>query len=198
MLSVRKTFFTDITCSLLLWGVGLATGRKTSQPSSSIKGLFFLAASRTRMQDFTVLSAVLSLGFFQKTNKTKNRKPRVYVSLKNPKLQGAWFWTCVHRCNAYIYTYMLFLSLKTKVNKYYSHRFYAIIWIFKSTSNIVLVVVWKDCIKNAPFQQSFFFYHVNEKEAWMGRKSYRSMYIYNLFSSTFQQYLASFSQSETW
>lgn len=68
MLSVRKkkkrTCFTDITSSLLLGEVGLATGKKTSRASSSIKGLFFLAAARTRMQDFTVLSAVLSLGFF--------------------------------------------------------------------------------------------------------------------------------------
>lgn len=44
---------------------------------------------------------------------------------------------------------------------------------------------------------SRFFYHVHEKEAWMARKCYQSMYIYDLFSGNLQQYLASFSQSET-
>lgn len=174
MLPVRKTFFTDITCSLLLWGTGLATGRKTSQASSSIKGLFFLAASRKRMQDFTVLSAVLSLGFRKKKTKPKN----VCFS-KNPKLQGAWFWTCVCLGVVHIYTYMLFLSQKNKVNRYYSHS----ILCYNLNIKIHIKYSPSSCLKTVSkmvLSSSLFFYLFHKKEAWIERKCYQSMYIYKL------------------
>lgn len=126
----KRTCFTDITSSLLLREVGLATGKKTSRASSSIKGLFFLAAARTRMQDFTVLSAVLSLGFFW------NKGKGVRFS-KHPELQRGWVQThvpigvrlCTHLCIlSQVYTH--FLSQETSKTNSTATPSQAVVWVF--------------------------------------------------------------------